>query len=201
MEKYLGIDLYQIVLHDRENKYSMKDIIDFVEQKLESSYYLITQEKEESNKHYHIMVRTQVNKKDKANRPIRKLIKELGITGTGNSGTSLVRSKNQMMKYILKDDGEVHYRGIDEKTIKLMKKLSVKKGDFNKRKFELEEKYMGDINMSFKAYAREYIKLELEYGHNMRSSSQKPYLLKIYLKKNPDKIPEYIDNMFKFEII
>lgn len=188
-------NLYHVVIHDRENKYTMDQIETFVNEKLLSSYYMICQEKEESNKHYHLMVETNVSQTDSQNRPIRKLLNEFGVSGKGNLSTSKVKDKKQMMKYLLKDDGELRTRNVPESDINLFRKLSYKKGDFNKSKQLLEEQFMSDPSMSIYQFTDNFVNLKIDYHQNLNGARIKDYALLILFRRDRSIVSTWVDSL------
>ncbi len=197
IEQFVGLDLYHIMLHDREKTKTLDDVEAFVREKLKSIYYLISQENIDTNKHYHILVRTSVNSNDKQNRVLRELVNKFGVKGKGNLSVKLVQNKVQLFKYILKDGGLIRYKGITLKEVELFKKLSTKKGKYKLKNKALELKYMDDPTMSIVQFGFEYVELQLSYGYTMRN--QRPYLMSWYLRKNPDKIRDYVKELFKWD--
>lgn len=191
--------LYHIVVHDRHNKYTINQMEQFVIDKLLSEYYMICIELEETNKHFHIMAESNVSSNDTQNRKIRKLLNEFGVSGKGQLSTSLVKSRKQMMKYLLKDDGEIRTKGISETDLTLFKKLSFKKGEFKKRQQELEEAYIADPQQSTLTFAQKFTDLKVEYHQNLGANRIVEYARMMHFRKNPSHSKTWVFSILRNE--
>lgn len=190
MNKFLELKTLHIRM--TTNK-TIKDIETFI-LTLTPLTYLISQEGfKEDHTHYHILVQSQ-SKDDNSNTRLRKAINtKLGLKGNGQFSISTVRNEKQLMKYILKDGGPIARKGIPDEVIEVMKKCSSKKGTKNLSAdlSILEEKYFQGI-YSFNKFGEEYIKLKIAYNQNLYSNHIKAYLTKMELKKEPERIRQYV---------
>lgn len=192
MEQFLEIE----TLHVRITKQGLK--VEKLEEEIKlvySSMYLIAHEKKgQKGEHYHIVLQTQKTKPE-----FIKFIKEsLKLTGNKEYSVTTVRSKNQVMKYLLKDDDDVRSVGIPEAVLKLMKLCSNKKGTKNLM-IELnllEEKYLG-YDISSKSFGIQFINLKISYGQNLYGNHIKAYLIKMELKKYPDRVEQYYNDLMR----
>lgn len=105
------------------------------------------------------------------------------------------------MKYILKDGGDIRYKGITQEDITLFKKLSVKKNKYKESVIKLEEEFFRDSMITNKEFARRYVNLQLDYGHTMQTGTQRAYILKMVLKRDRQLVHGYVDDMFNFSNI
>ncbi len=192
MDKFLGIE----TLHIRITKYGLTmDKIEEEIKKIYSTMYLIAQEKKgQKGEHFHIVMQTQTNLKE-----LKIKIKDIfALTGNKEYSVTIVRSKNQVIKYLLKDDDAIRSVGIPEDVLILMKACSNKKGKKNLmiELNVLEEKYLGN-ELTSKSFGISFIELKIDYGQNLYGNHIKAYLTKMELKKHPDRIGAYYSNLMR----
>lgn len=158
-----------------------------------SNTYLISQEDPGVHQHYHILMEYQTN--DNHNK-LRYALKKSGYGGVGKYSISQVRSKANLMKYLLKDGGLYVSQNIPESVITLMKKCAFKKsskGAYSRDLLNLEQKYLGK-EIVFRQFEKEYIKLKVSYNQNLYPSHIKGYLYLIQAKNDPEYIDVYLTN-------
>lgn len=192
MDKFLEIE----TLHIRITKTTLSmDKIEEEMKKLSSGMYLIAHEKKgKKGEHFHIVIQTQKTKKE-----LTTVIKlKFELSGNKEYSVTIVRNKNQVIKYLLKDDDTTRSQGLSEEVLELMKKCSNKKGVKNlmEELNVLEEKYLG-FELGTESFGIAFIKLKISYGQNLYGNHIKAYLKKMELKKNPDRITGYYRDLMR----
>lgn len=184
LDSFLGSESFHIRLTLKSNLDTIQSFVNKI-----GSKYIICDELT----HYHIYLQTQTTKKE----IIIKIKEQLNLKGNEQFSVVVVKNKQSMKKYILKD-GRYVFRNFTDKEIEILRKLSFKKG-IDKLKISLdkfeEDYYSGEI--VFTTFACKYINLKIEYGQNIYGNHIKAYLNRIKMKKNPSYVREYVEELMR----
>lgn len=170
---------------------SMDIIQDFV--RSFTTTYLISQEDPGVHQHYHILMEYQES--DPKHNKLRYSLKtKLGLNGNGSYSISTVRSRSNLMKYILKDDGVFVKSNIPDEVISLMKRCSYKKSHdkkFSRDLLTIEEDYICS-KLTLNQFKKAVLKLKVSYNQNLYPSHLKAYFYKLRCKKDDEYYDEFI---------
>lgn len=188
MEKFLQIQKIHLRITTQS---SMEQVKDFVERYTKT--YLISHEDPEEHSHFHILMEYQ-NLDDKKHSKLRYDLKKSFGKGNGVYSISTVRNKNQLMKYVLKDDGKICYKNIDAELIKTMKRCSNKKGknNFVAELNVLEEKLIS-MEITSREFKKRFVLLKVTYGQNLYPNHIRAYFHKMMIKRDPEYINQFIE--------
>lgn len=150
---------------------------------------IVAEENADTNKHYHVLLETEIDLGTK-NQNLRKFLKkEFEIKGNEDYSISLeIKSgtEKRVAAYTIKDGCFVQ-QGYTEKDIEIFRKLSTKKykaKEFKDALIKIEEKYISNKNCDMRSFIEDYVRLKADYNQVMNVNNMLNYINLIYTRKN-----------------